>query len=129
MEIITLTNGKRVANFSSAHHFVFTDGSILPALSEDDAKKYKVTFIEKIDPNNGDVELTFSISQDINDLMHEWQALYDSNEVDVVFCPLPMITAMKEHSHWRHIIKDSPFRSIRREDRCDGLVSINKQCL
>ena len=66
--ITTLTNGKKVANFSSPHEFKFTDGSILPAVSDELAETY-----------------------------------YD--------------------------LKNSPFRSVRIEDRIKKLVSIHKQCV
>ena len=128
MEIITLSNGKKVANFSSPHSFTFEDGSVLPAVSDVDAEHFKVTFIEKID-NDGDVELQFKLSEPIISLINMWMNKYDNNEVDVVFCPLPMITALKEHIHWRHNLKDSPFRAVRIEDRVKKLVSITKQCL
>jgi hypothetical protein len=45
-QIVILSNGKRVANFSSPHEFKFVDGTILPAVSNEDAEKYKVDFIE-----------------------------------------------------------------------------------
>ena len=129
MEIITLSNGKRVGNFSSPHAFEFVDGSILPAVSNEDAEKYKVIFIEDVDPDNGDVELTFKLSSEIHELISNWQILYDEGYVDVVFCPLPMIQALKEHTHWKHNLKESPFRGVRIEDRINKLVSISKQCL
>ena len=45
-EIITLSNGKKVANFSSPHPFTFTDGSVIPAVSNEESERLKVTFIE-----------------------------------------------------------------------------------
>lgn len=125
--IITLSNGKRVANFSSPHPFTFTDGSVLPAVSHEVADALKVTFIEKID-TNGDVELSFSLSLVVLKAMNKWQALYKAREIDVVFCPLPMITAIKEMSEG-DFLKNSPFRAIRIEDRVKKLVSIEKQCI
>ena len=124
-KIITLSNGKRVGNFSSPHEFVFEDGNILPAVSESIADHLKVTFLETVH-ENGDVSLTFDLSTSVLHEMKTWVNLWINKEVDVVFCPLPMITALSERGY---DIKNSPFRSIRIEDRIKKLVSINKQCI
>jgi hypothetical protein len=127
--ITTLSNGKKVGNFSSPHEFVFTDGTVLPAVSNALAEKLKVKFNEtKL--GDGDIELSFSLSKEINKDIYKWMELYESKQVNVVFCPLPMITAMKQ-STWfgKDFLKNSPFRSIRIEDRIKKLVSIDKQCL
>ena len=123
--ITTLTNGKKVANFSSPHKFKFTDGSILPAVSDELAEAYKVTFNEKM-AHNGDVELSFTLNGMVKAHMHSWEQGYKRLHVDVVFCPLPMITALKEEGY---DLKNSPFRSVRIEDRIKKLVSIHKQCV
>lgn len=128
MEIITLTNGKRVANFSSPHDFTFTDGTILPAVSSEDAEKYKVTFIENVDESTGDVQLDFKLTDDIIKLMLQWVDKHDNDEVDVVFIPMPMLIALKEQAPF-HEIKAAPFRAVRMEDRIQKLVSIDKQCI
>jgi hypothetical protein len=127
MTIITLSNGKKVGNFSSPHPFIFEDGSILPAVSFEEAERLKVEFIET-HLSKGDVMLDFEVSQDILDEMKKWMRLHATGQVDVVFCPLPMIHALK-----RRWDKDSliyyPFRAIRIEDRIKKLVSIHKQCI
>lgn len=126
-EILTLSNGKRVGNFSSPHSFEFTDGSILPAVSNELAEKYKVTF-EEIELDKGDVKLSFELSSEIYQRMNEWVTLHRSNNVDVVFVPLPMLTALKE-GHTEPYLLSLPFRAIRIEDRIKKLVSISKQCI
>ena len=96
-EIITLSNGKRVANFSSPHPFTFTDGSVIPAVSNEESERLKVNFIETEHPDeSGDINLNFDLSTDVMFEMRYWVALYNVGYVDVVFCPLPMITAIKE---------------------------------
>ena len=127
--IVTLSNGKKVANFSSPHEFIFTDGSILPKQSNKLAEELKVDFIET-DLGNGDIALDFSLSIDVKNSMEHWLDLWVTKQVDIVFCPLPMITAIKQ-STWfgPHWLKMSPFRSIRMEDRIKKLVSIDKQCI
>ena len=124
-KIITLSNGKRVANFSSPHPFEYEDGTILPAVAPNIAEKYKVTFHENID-TNGDVLLSFTLSSDVHTRMAYFQDLYDKRKVDVVVCPLPMITAMRAINM---NVKNTPFRTIRVADRINKVISINYQCI
>ena len=124
--IITLSNGKKVANFSSPHDFTFVDNSILPKVSEEMSNHLKVTFIEDLDESNGDVTLTFELSAQVNKEMSKWKNIWFEKNVDVIFCPLPMITAL--HSS-EYNVKNSPFRAIRREDRLSNYLSIEKQSL
>ena len=123
--IVTLTNGKRVANFSSPHPFTFTDGKILPAVTNEIAERLKVTFLEDID-NFGDVKLSFKLSDDVLDMVDWLKSMHGKGQIDVVFCPLPMITALYAMDY---NVKASPFRAVRIEDRIQKLVSISKQCL
>jgi len=118
-EIITLSNGKKVANFSSPHPFTFTDGSVIPAVSNEESERLKVNFIETEHPDeSGDISLRFELSKDVMFEMMYWVAMYNVGYVDVVFCPLPMITAIKEvennhdddwneyHHHYDHMTDD-----------------------
>jgi hypothetical protein len=127
MEIVTLSNGKRVANFSSPHPFTFEDGSVLNAVSDSESERLKVIFLEK-ELEDGDIKLSFSLSNDVRSEMVGWKILYLNLLVDVVFCPLPMIMAIKEEFGEEWLV-NSPFRSIRIEDRIKKLVSIHKQCI
>ena len=125
MEVITLSNGKKVGNFSSPHPFTFEDGTVLPAVSDELSLMLSIKFIEKVD-ELGDVELSFESTKEVEDMISSWMWEYNNNMVDVVFCPLPMITMLKEKGF---DIKKSPFRSVRMEDRIKKLVSISKQCV
>jgi hypothetical protein len=127
--IVTLSNGKRVANFSSPHSFTFEDGNILPAQSEIVSEYLKINFIET-ELEDGDIMLHFTLSEQVENAMNEYMEMWSLGMVDVVFCPLPMITAIKENSAYGlDYLIDSPFRSIRQEDRIKKLVSIHKQCV
>ena len=87
-EIITLSNGKKVANFSSPHPFTFTDGSVIPAVSKEESERLKVTFIEnEHSDESGDMSLRFELSRDVMFEMRYWVAMYNVGYVDVVFCP------------------------------------------
>ena len=128
MTIITLSNGKKVGNFSSPHPFTFEDGSVLPAVSNEEAERLKVRFIEIPLNDKGDIQLKFALSLDIHLEMIIWMLIMERGEVDVVYCPLPMITAIDKEQGYDFLMK-SPFRAIRMEDRIKKLVSINKQCI
>jgi len=128
MNIITLTNGKKVANFSSPHSFTFTDGTVLPAVSNELAEDLKVEFIETEVNLLGDVMLDFKLTTPLQNAILAWMQVFRDEKVDVVFCPLPMITAMKLTFGYDYVL-DSPFRSVRIEDRINKLVSIDKQCI
>jgi hypothetical protein len=124
--IIELSNGKLVANFSSPHPFTFTDGSVLPPVSNEDSERLKIQFNEVVHPN-GDTELSFELTEAVREQMGYWMDKWNSGEVNVVFCPLPMITAIKNLNP--NSVIHSPFRSVRMEDRIAKLVSIEKQCI
>jgi hypothetical protein len=126
--ILLLSNGKRVANFSSPHEFEFTDGNILPAVSKEEAKRLEITFIEIPENDNGDVSLEFQLSEAVEEEMREWMSMWSIGVVDVVFCPLPMIVAIKE-AWGKGGLLNSPFRAIRQEDRIKKLLSVDKQCI
>jgi hypothetical protein len=131
MIIVTLSNGKRVGNFSSPHPFTFEDGTVLPAVSSDEAKKLSVTFNEIevfSDCTGGDIELTFDLEDHVIDHMNMWINLHQEDKVDIIFCPLPMITAIRHH-FGRDYLLNNPFRAIRMTDRINKLVSISKQCI
>lgn len=126
MKIVTLSNGKRVGNFSSPHPFTFTDGNVLPAVDEKKSILLSVSFLEFLH-SNGDVSLGFALPLPVWEEMRRWREMHDQGLVDVVFCPLPMITSLKEQYEYK--LKESPFRTVRIEDRINKLVSIEKQCI
>lgn len=129
MTIITLSNGKKVGNFSSPHPFIFEDGSILPAVSNEEAERLKVRFIETaVIGSDGDIIFKFEITHPIDDEIEKWWYFFNTKQVDIVFCPLPMIEALKVRDGINGLL-ESPFRAIRMEDRIKKLVSIHKQCI
>jgi hypothetical protein len=129
--IVKLSNGKKVANFSSPHEFKFEDGTVLPAHTPEHANHYRVDMWEhEMDDESGDIILGFKLSPQVIELMGDWHKLWIYDDVDVVFCPLPMITAIKEHANFGlSYLSNSPFRGVRIPDRINKLVSISKQCL
>ena len=97
--VVTLTNGVRVANFSSPHDFTFIDGTVLPKRSPFTAKILEVTFLEDVVKSDQrmvegvlikTVSLDFQLSMTIDQEIREWGILHREFDVDVVICPLPM---------------------------------------
>lgn len=136
-DIIKLSNGLLVANFSSPHEFKFEDGSILPAHDNEYSLKYQITFIETLLSDNtllaikdeiNDVFLRFELSNDVMELVHYWNNMSSVGNVHRVLIPMPMMTALREKMSmgW---IRNSPFRVIRVEDRINKLISISKFCI
>lgn len=125
--IITLSNGKKVGNFSSPHAFTFTDGSILDAVSDDVSRKLSLKEVAVTDIN-GDTEMDWIITYEVKVEIDEWYNMWCREEVDVVYVPLPMLLCLKEQ-YGKHFVKDSPFRGVRIEDRIKKLISIDKQCI
>lgn len=126
MDVIQLTNGKNVANFSSPHPFTFEDGTVLPAKSNEEAQRLKVDFIEHKDPDaieghSVDMQLTFKLSDAVMEEVDKWETIAGDGHVDVVFCPLPMIKALHAIGY---NVKASPFRCIRMMDRVKKTLSI-----
>lgn len=122
--MVTLSNGLRVANFSSPHPFTFTDGSVLPACTPEDAERLQVTFYE-IQLTQTTCKLEFSLSSEVWKEMAHWQREQLKKHVDFVLVPLPMMQVLKEHHSTAWILK-SPYRCIRMCDRIKKLVCIDK---
>lgn len=70
--IVKLSNGKKVANFSSAHSFTFTDNTVLPGVSIELCQKLELKVNENIS-KNGDVKLSFEITPEIRKEMNAWE--------------------------------------------------------
>lgn len=140
-QITKLSNGLRVANFSSPHPFTFEDGSVIPAVNDIDSQRLKVDFIETVIPNEmavgfdtdiyKTISLNFGLSDDVQEEMDKWHKLWQVRKVDIVLCCLPMIQGLSsnpENIHnpfYGHNLINSPFRAIRMKDRIKKLISID----
>ena len=131
MKWTTLKNGLRVVNFSSPHDFTFDDGTVLKAVNERESERMKIIFKEKKTENPRgwtDIQLSFELTSQVEANVGGWLNAYENDLLDVVVCPLPMITALTE-KYGNEWMEKSPFRSIRMEDRIKKLVSSTKFCL
>ncbi len=117
--ITTLKNGVRVANFSSPHNYTFEDGSKLAKVDMREAGLFKVHFREKVVKDVRDIsgiEMDFMLSKALLSRMNMWEQLYNDKKVDVVFCSLPLLTAIKKVIDVSELRK-MPFRGVRTKDR------------
>jgi len=146
MPITTLSNGIRVANFSSPHDFEFEDSSILKACSKERAEKLKIIFNEtiktqKINAKGYDVKtktwqsgidiknisLDFELSENVLNEMDNIIKLKDL--VDIIIIPLPMLTALKKKYTHPKAIEISKYRVIKMKSRREKLEKINEWCI
>ena len=128
--IVELSNGIRVANFSSPHSFTFEDGTVLPAHINSYAENLAIDFVEETVAGGrmGDISLTFELSDIAKDAIGFWHIKHLENGVDMVIVPLPMMICLHKEYGRDWVIK-SPFRCIRNVSRTSKLVSIDKQCI
>jgi hypothetical protein len=131
MPIITLSNGLRVANFSSPHPFRFTDGSELPECSPERARVSKLQAHE-VETDRGlwtDIDLEFVMSDECESMLREAWKLWRAGEVDIVIVPFPVLNAWKATKRM-DVIKPHghPFRTIRCADRVTKLNHCDRFC-
>jgi len=130
--IHTLSNGLRVANFSSPHPFRFTDGTIIPPVDADLAIKLMLDVDETSHPQRSSkfktVSLEWTLSERCADEIDYWFTFFAMKKVDVVLVPLPVMTALKSIWNQKDILK-SPFRVIRVADRITKSIHIDKFCI
>lgn len=122
--ITTLKNGTKVANFSSPHIYTFEDGSKLAKCDIREAGLFKVHFREKVVKDIRDIagiEMDFMLSKALLSRMNMWEQLYNDKKVDVVFCSLPLLTAIKKVIDISELRK-MPFRGVRTKDRTKKVI-------
>ena len=135
---VVLSNGLRVANYSSPHPFTFTDGSVLPACSSARAKMTLLDAREtelpreirgiKITDVVIDWKLTWFLEQEVDNFVY---AQYHKDfPWDIILVPLPFMVAVKKYID--QSFKDAgtpPFRVIRVADRLTKEIHIDKFCV
>lgn len=123
--VVTLSNGIRVANFSSPHDFKFVDGSVLPACTDQRAREMALESREVENENPyapiTDIKLSWAMSDAV---FSELARLKDSDEFDVLLVPLPVMTALKEEDE----LSPGKCRCIRMADRVNKLSHIDRFC-
>ena len=123
MPIITLSNGIKVANFSSPHVFNFTDGSVLPACEGARSKGLMLRQTEEEAPHPSgkwvDIKLSFQMSPEVEAAL---VAAHDS-QADIILVPFPVLGAVRADSRFPRI------RVIRSADRVKKTIHIDRFCV
>ena len=103
--VVTLTNGLRVANFSSPHPFNFEDGSVLEACAPDRVKAGELKRQEDerawVGLDRQDIVAVvprFSMSDQVWKLLVE---LENDSDVDVVLIPFPVLEVLRSCKSFR----------------------------
>lgn len=126
MPIIRLSNGLKVANFSSAHPFIFEDGSKLPGCSDERCNLLSLTAEEVVRRSRCDRYNDIQLRYRMSDIVAEALLWADANDnVDIVIVPLPVLEAIKE-SHM--FIAGHKFRTCRVKDRVTKICHIDRFC-
>lgn len=94
--VVTLSNGLRVANFSSPHTFKFVDGTELPACSKERALHLMLGALEH--EENGikgttDIVIEWTMTVAVQQAL---EALQARDDIDLVLVPLPVMTVIKD---------------------------------
>ena len=130
--IYTLKNGLRVVNFSSPHSFTFTDGTILPAVSDELSLRLMLDVEEIPVPQRNarykTVKLDWSLNERVRDEIDYWFTFFAMKKVDVVIIPFPVMTALLKIWNEKAVMK-TPFRVIRMADRIDKSIYDIKFCI
>jgi hypothetical protein len=119
----TLTNGLKVMNFSSPHPFIFTDGSILPAVDAETARALMLDAVEVETANSGgwtDIELVFKLNNAVQVAVEQAQA----SDADIVLVPLPVLSAVKAAG-----LPIGKLRVCRVADRVNKTICTDRFCI
>lgn len=105
--VVTLSNGLKVANFSSPHPFNFVDGAVCPACEGDRVKAGSLDRVDQESPFPGLPGVTAVVPKfALNDaLREELRRLQADSAVDVVLVPFPVLEAIREDGIYNEITK------------------------
>lgn len=134
--ITTLSNGLKIANFSSPHPFIFVDGSVLPAVDNETARALMLDAVEVehpqftiVDDGLGyevdrirwiDIELVFKLNETVRQAVEDAQA----SNADIVLVPLPVLMAVKAAG-----LPVGKLRVCRVADRITKTICIDRFCI
>jgi hypothetical protein len=97
---VTLSNGLKIANFSSLHPFAFETGEVLAGCTPEHSRQamLKMNEYEWESPEQEwtDVIYSFTFTQELHELLVEAHKL----DVDIVLVPLAILNAVKENGEY-----------------------------
>lgn len=143
LPVVRLSNGLRVANFSSPHSFNFVDGSVLPACTADrsqamalDAREIEVKNMTRtngvltIFQSGGipftDIYLEWEMTKNVKDDLYDLMSSGEWEEFDILLVPLPVMQAIKKDGMTSLLDKA---RCVRIADRVTKAAHIDRFCL
>ena len=122
VRIVTVSNGLRIANFSSPHEFQFVDGSVLGACHVDRSNWLKLDHaeVEHKLPRWTDIELRF----EMNDVVRNEIARVDAMiPIDIILVPLPVLECIRREG------LTTKCRGIRVADRIKKTIYCDRFCV
>lgn len=125
--VCTLTNGIRVANFSSPHPFNFVDGTVCPSCEADRVKAGSLDREDVEAPFPGLPGIVAVIPKfKLNGVLREELRLLQSDPgVDVVLVPFPVLEAIREDGLYGELTKSA---TICVADRLTKAIFIDRFC-
>lgn len=125
--VITLSNGLRVANFSSPHPFNFVDGTVCPSCEADRVRAGSLDREDVESPFPGLPGITAVIPKfKLNDVLREeLRQLQLDKGIDVVLVPFPVIEAIREDGLYNELTKSA---TICVADRLTKAIFIDRFC-
>lgn len=123
--VVTLSNGVRVANFSSPHSFRFTDGSLLPACEPERVARLSMDASEFELPGlcgTTDIDISFEISAAV---ASQLVAAQNDGDIDIVIVPRIVLEALKETNR-QFLCRKA--RTIRMADRQSKIAHHDRFC-
>lgn len=129
--IVTLTNGLRIANFSSPHTFTFDDGSVLGACTKERSLSFNIQMKEfrHTTQDEDDRYIFIQVLPVMTDnCVSELDSITDNNDIDLCIVPRPVIDAMKEDGRTSYIADSGKFVTGRLKDRINKVLYSNKFC-
>jgi hypothetical protein len=128
--VVTLTNGLRVANFSSPHPFSFVDGTVLERCDPDRVKVLALNTSELVERSSdgrwNDISIAWRLTLDVEQAL---TVLQRNPDVDIILVPLPVMTAIKEQPLADTAFLWSKVRVIRVADRETKAIHIDRFCV
>ena len=126
---VTLSNGLRVANFSSPHPFNFVDGSVLPTCDKERSEALSMNRDKDIvEPWVGplfNVSAPITAVKPVFDLtaavLDELTAAQETWDVDIVLVPFPLLQALRVGNHLDRFTKVATVIMVDRITKCAAI--------
>lgn len=127
--VVTLSNGLRIANFSSLHDFTFEDGTVLPACDVERCEALKMVVHENVMNTHTvrgttfqDIELVKLLGEAVEAELDRMQA---DESIDLFIVPLMLMELIRGENDYF----ETKARVIRMVDRIKKIAKIDTFCV